>query len=325
MPVKASSPRCTVHPARPAGWACGVCARSLCAGCAVEVQVAPLTSYVRCGPCGGQVEVLTRPGSEVSFTRLLREPTRLPLTLPRLLAVVALAVAAGLLDTASEPMRRALLLVWSVVAWLLGVFIFRACAEDRVQAEPLSELLQPALGAAALTAPALLVPRSGLFGAALVCAGSLVLTPLLAGVLSRSSPRAALFPVQAAKELLLLGRDGALAVVLTTGIWLFAWMLGALRTAAGHDLPPAGMLAALSLFLVPWVLGLLAQARGEELGYRFRERGRVPALRGVRPERTEAYRPPEPPSGPVREPIEIGGEARPLEIRPFAEDDSGDE
>lgn len=269
--------------------------------------------------------MLTRPGSEVSFPRLLREPTRLPVTLPRLLLLAVLVVAAGLLDTAREPVRSVLLLAWSVAAWLLGVVIFRACAEDRVQAEPLPGLLRPALGAAVLTSPALLVPRSGLGGASLVCAGALVVTPVLAGVLSRSSPRGALSPVRAARELVRLGRDGALAVVCATGIWLFAWMLGALRTAAGHDVPPAGMLAALSLFFVPWVLGLLVQARGEELGYQFRERGRVPALPGVRPERMEAFRPPEPPPRPAREPIEVGERTAPMEIRPFAEGGSGEE
>lgn len=289
------------------------------------MEVGPLTSFVRCGPCGGRVDALTRPGSEASFTRLLREPTRLPLTLPRLLLLAALAVAAGLVDTAWEPVRSLLLLGWSIGAWLLGVVLFRASAEDGVQAEPLAGLLLPALGAAALTSPALLVPRSGLRGAALVCVGALVVTPLLAAVLGRSSPRAALSPVRAARELFVLGRDGALAVLCTTGTWLFAWMLGALRTAAGHDVPPAGMLAALSLFFVPWVLGLLMQARGEELGYPFRVRGRVPVLPGVRPERSEAYRRPEPPPGPAPEPIDIGGEPRPLEIRPFAEDGSGEE
>jgi hypothetical protein len=289
------------------------------------VDVGPLTSFVRCGPCGGRVEVLTRPGSELSFTLLLREPLRLRVTVPELVLLLGLAVVAGLLDTASEPLRGALLLTWSLLAWVLGVVIFRASAEDRVQTEPVSGLLLPALGAALLTSPALLVPSTGFRGVALVCGGGVVLAPLLVGALSTSSPRAALSPLRAIHRLALLGRDGALAVLCVTGVWLFAWTLGVLRTASGHDVPPAGMLAGVSLFLVPRILGLLAQARGEELGYPFRVRGSVPVLPGVRPERTEAFRPPEPTPRSPREPIEIGGEPRPLEIHPFAEDGSSEE
>lgn len=78
-------------------------------------------------------------------------------------------------------------------------------------------------------------------------------------------------------------------------------------------------LAPFSLFLVPRLLGLLLEARGEDLGYRFRLRGVVPVLPGIRPETTGVHRPAESPPRARPEPIAVDekGAGR-LELEPFA-------
>ena len=78
-------------------------------------------------------------------------------------------------------------------------------------------------------------------------------------------------------------------------------------------------LAPFSLFLVPRLLGLLLEARGEDLGYRFRLRGVVPVLPGVRPETTGMHSAVEAPPRARPEPIAVDETTSGrLELEPFA-------
>jgi len=106
-----------------------------------------------------------------------------------LLILSGLALLASELDALSSPAREASLLLWSVCAWLLGVAIVRATAEGEtrlgdIRLEGWPELLRPALLSALLTAPALLLPRSGWTGALLVIAAAPLLVPLLLLILA---------------------------------------------------------------------------------------------------------------------------------------------
>lgn len=207
--------------------------------------------------------------------------------------------------------------------------ILRATADGAatlagVPADPWKDLLRPALLAAVLTAPALLLTPSGTEGTLAVLAGAVVLTPLLLGAVSGDGPWRALSPWRAVRTLRRLGGDGALATLLVGAVWLFARMLAGLVDAPPDVVPPLwravlGTVAPLSLFLVPRVLGLLLEARGEEVGYRFRVRGVVPVLPGARPERSQAHRAPDPPSRPPPAPIalEETASARSLELEPL--------
>ncbi len=277
------------------------CHQNLCPGCLVEVELRP-TAYVRCGPCGAAVEVLTRPGSDVSFARALRGALRLAVGLPGLLLVFALAAAAAELDRQSSPLREGALLLWSAAAWLVGVAIVRTTAEGQVtlQGAPANawpELVRPALLLAALTAPALAVPRTGFLGAGLVVLATPLLVPLALGVLSLRPLREALSPAAAIRRLRELGQDGARAVACVLAVWLFARMLGGLAEAPPTEVPglwtkTLGALGAFSLFLVPRVLGLLVETRGEALDYPFRTARAVPVLPGARAEVRVPYQPP---------------------------------
>jgi hypothetical protein len=294
----------------------------------VEVERLP-TTYLRCRPCGGAVELLTRPGAEVSFPRALRGALLLPVGLPGLLLLLLLAVVAAQLTALDDPARTAALLGWSVAAWTVGVAIVRATADGAatlagVPAEPWKDLLRPALAAAVVTTPAVFLPRTGFPEALLVLGGAILLTPLLLGVLSSEGAFRALSPVRAVRMLHRLGADGALAALCIGAVWLFAWTLVGTANAPRGEIPPlwhAGpaTLAPLSLFFVPRVIGLLLEARGEDLGYRFRVRGAVPVLPGVRPEVTRVHRPPEAPPRARPEPIAVDETASGrLELEPFA-------
>lgn len=292
----------------------------------MEVEVHP-TAYVRCGVCGEAVDVLTRPGTDVSFVRALRGALFLPVGIPGLVVLGVLTVVSSELDTLSEPSRSVGLLAWSAVAWLVGVAIVHATANGAtaLHGVPVQwpDLVRPALVAASLTAPALLVPRTGLAGTALTAASAPLLVPLLLGVLALLPLREALSPLAAWRMAAQLGMDGFLAVLCVALSWLFARMLGALAESPATEVPllwrqmMAG-LAALSLFFVPRVLGLLLEARGDEVGYPFGARGRVPVLPSARPERTEAYRPPDVPMRAARAPIALEETARELELEPLA-------
>ncbi len=280
----------------------------------MEVELHP-TAYLKCGRCGGTVDVLTRPGSEVTFARALRGALFLPVGLAGLLLVLALAAAASELDVLTAPARGFALLGWSLVAWLVGVAILRATAEGGttlrgVSASLWTELLRPALLAATLTVPAVLVPRTGWRGAILLALAAPVLVSMLLGVFALAPLQEALGPLGAARRLWRLGTDGALAVGCIAGLWLFARMLGGLAEAPATEVPPLwaktlGALGALSLFLVPRVLGLLVEARGEALGYRFHRRGVVPVLPGARAEQRVGYQPPPPPPRASTQPIAL--------------------
>lgn len=311
-----ATPRCSAHPARLAGWRCTECQRRLCPGCAVEVELEVWpASYVKCGVCGGAVQRLSRPGSDVSFPLGLRRALPLPVGWWGLLILSGLALLASELDALSSPAREATLLLWSVCAWLLGAAIVRATAEGAtrlgdVRLEGWPELLRPALLLALVTAPALLVPRSGLAGALLAVAAAPLLVPLLLLILAGRPWQQALSPLEAARTMRALGGDGALLVLATAGVWLFSRMLAGLAESPADEVPAlwrrvVAFLAAFSLFLVPHVLGLLVEARGEALAYPFTARGEVPLLASARPERTVALRPPEPPPRKPAEPIAV--------------------
>jgi B-box zinc finger len=313
------TPRCSAHPARPAGWRCTECQRTLCPACAVEVELEVWpASYVKCGPCGGAVHLLTRPGSDASFVVGLRQALLLPVGLWGLVLLSGLAAAASELDTLAPPVREATLLVWGLCAWLLGVAIVRATAEGatRLQKAPQKawlDVLRPALLCALLTAPALLVPRTGVPGALLVLAAAPLLVPLLLLVLAGRPWREALSPREAIRTLRDLGSDGVLAVSVSAGVWLFSRMLAGFAESPPEEVPLLWMkvldvLGAFSLFLVPHVLGLLLEARGETLGYRFSARAEVPLLPGVRPETTVAYHAPEAPRRAPSAPISVDEE-----------------
>jgi len=270
------------------------------------------TSYVKCAACGGGLDVLTRPGTDLSFAQALRGALRLPVGLLGLGLAFALAVSASELDGLAEPLRTPALLAWSALAWSLGVAIVFATAEDAATLRsvhlPWLDVLRPALLAALLTAPVLWVPRTGWPGAALVTASALALVPLLLALFARQP--GPLSPLGAVRTLSRLGGDGLLAVTCVALVWLFARMVAALSESPPTEVPPLwrkafDMLGAVSLFLVPRILGLLVQTRGEDLGYRFQARGRVPALPGVRPEQTVAYRAPEPPPRASREALAV--------------------
>jgi hypothetical protein len=292
------------------------------------------TAYVACGVCTGPVDLLTRPGSDVSFPHALRGALWLPVGLPGLLLLLALAVVASELDSLAEPTRSLSLLAWSIAAWTAGMALIRSTADGAatladVPAAPWRDLVGPAIAAAVLTAPALLVPRSGLSGAATVAAGALVLTPLLLAVAGRPSGEA-LLNRRALRGLWALKADGALSVACIASVWLFAWMLGGLAASPRSELqgaapvPPLwgkslAALGALTLFLVPRVLGLLIGARGDDFAYRFRIRGAVPVLPEARPEKVRAYRRPEPPPRIRPQPIAVDDSAAGrLELEPFA-------
>jgi hypothetical protein len=268
---------------------------------AVELE-ARAAAYVKCANCGAAVDVLTRPGTVVSFPHALRGALRLPVSFLGLGLLFTLAATASELAELTEPARTAALLAWSAVAWCVGVAIVSASAEGAttLPSVPVEwpDVIRPALVATALTAPALWVPRTGRPGFALVAAGALALVPLLLRLFARQSHP--LSPLGAARTLSRLGADGLLAVGCVAGVWLFARMLAALSDSPPTEVPllwrkGLDILAALSLFLVPRLLGLLLQARGEDVGYPFVARGHVPALPGASPEQTVAYRAPEPP------------------------------
>jgi hypothetical protein len=322
-------PRCTVHLHRAAGWRCTGCQRTLCPGCVIEVEVdVGATSYVRCGLCDGRVDVLMRPGSDVSFARALSRTLRLPLSLPGLVVLYGLSVVASELDALAPPGRWPALLLWSVAAWLVGVAIVRAAAEGAsgpsdVQHSPWPNFIRPALLAALLTAPTLLVPRTGWPGALLVAAAAPLLVPMLLAVFAGVPLAQAVNPTRATRTLLGLGRDGGLAVVATCFLWLFARMLAGAAEVPATEVPTlwlrvADVVAAFSLFLVPHVLGLLVEARGEDMGYPFRARGEVTALPHARPEASTPYRPPEAPVRPRPGPIALEETADVLELEPLA-------
>jgi len=329
-----ATPRCTLHPRRLAGWQCTGCRRSLCPGCLVEVELHP-TAYLRCGPCGAAVDVLTRPGSDLSFPRALRAALRLPVGLPGLLLVFALAAAAAEMDALPSPVRDAALLLWSAVAWLVGVAIVRATAEGAatlraVPASAWSDLARPALVLAALTAPALGVPRTGWAGLALVALPAPLLVPMVLGVVALHPLPDALSPVQAVRRLRRLGADAALAVGCILALWLFARMLGGLAEAPPTEVPALwtktlGALGAFTLFLVPQVLGLLVEARGEDLGYPFRTPRAVPVLPGARAEVRVPFQSPEPPRRAPRAPIAVEETSGRLELEPLAPRRPGEE
>jgi hypothetical protein len=320
-----ATPRCRAHPARLAGWRCTACRRMLCSGCVVEVELEVWPAcYVKCRPCDGAVQLLTRPGSDVSFAVGLRKALLLPVGLWGLLLLLGLAALASELDALSTPAREATLLVWSICAWLLGVAIFRAAAEGathlhEVRFKAWPELLRPALLCALLTAPALLVPRSGLAGALLVAAAAPLLVPLLLFVLAGHPGRQAFSPLEGARTMRALGRDGGLAVLVTLGVWLFSRTLAGLAQSPADEVPMLwrkvlDTLAAFSVFLVPRALGLLVEARGESLAYPFQARGEVPLLPGVRPETTVAYRPPEIPPRVQAAPIAVEATSGKLDL-----------
>jgi hypothetical protein len=293
----------------------------------VEVELQP-TAYVKCGACGGRVDVLTHPGSDVSFVHALRGALILPVGLPELLYLLALAAVAGELDALQTPARSAGLLAWSVVAWLWGVALVRATAEGaatlrEVRMSFWPELLRPALVAASLTAPTLLVPRTGWPGALVVTAAAVVLLPTLLAVFALEPLGHALSPLRAVRTLLRLGGDGVLAMACLALLWLFARMLSGLAESPPTEVPALwsktlDALAALALFLVPRVLGLLVEARGEDLGYPFKRRGEVPVLPGARPEVTVAYRPPEPPPRAPPAPIALDDASGEFALEPLA-------
>jgi hypothetical protein len=286
----------------------------------VELEVRA-TSYVKCLGCGGAVDVLTRPGTEVSFTTALRGALRLPVGLPGLFLVFVLAACASELDVLTAPVRSAALLAWSMLAWFLGVAIVFATAEAEVTLGSVQDILRPALLATLLTAPALFVPRTGRPGAALVAAGAVALVPLLLRLFARQPHP--LSPLSAVRTLSRLGGDGFLAVTCVALVWLFSRMLAALSESPPTEVPllwrkAFGMLAAVSLFLVPRILGLLVQTRGEDLGYPFQSRGPVPALAGVRPEQRVAYRAPDSPPRAAREAIALDETAGKLVLEGLA-------
>jgi hypothetical protein len=129
----------------------------LCPSCVLEVEVHP-TSYVKCAVCQEAAVVLTRPGTDVSFAGALRGTLRLPVGLSGLLLVYALAAAASELDGLAPPLRAVALLGWSAVAWLLGVAIVQATAEDATTLRTIRlqwpDIVRPASVATVLTAPA---------------------------------------------------------------------------------------------------------------------------------------------------------------------------
>jgi hypothetical protein len=286
----------------------------------VELEVWP-ASYVKCGPCGGPVQLLSRPGSDVSFVVGLRRALLLPVGLFGLVLLYGLAALASELDTLAPPAREATLLVWSVFAWLVGVAIVRATAEGAAQLrdarlEAWLDGLRTALLCALLTAPALLVPRTGLPGALLVLAAAPLLVPLLLLVLAGRPWPQAFSPREAVRTMRALGRDGVLAVLVAVGVWLFSRMLAGFAESPPEEVPllwrkVVDALAAFSLFLVAHVLGLLVESRGEALGYPFSARGEVPLLPGVRPETTLAHRPPEIPRRAPTVPITLEEETTP--------------
>lgn len=293
----------------------------------MEVELQP-TAYVKCGACGGRVDVLTQPGSDVSFVHALRGALFLPVGLPELLYLFALAAVASELDALRTAAGSASLLAWSAVAWVLGVALVRATAEGAatprdVRMSLWPELLRPALVAAALTAPALLVPRTGWPGALAVAAAAAVLLPMLLAVFALEPLGHALSPLRAVRTLRGLGGDGALAVLCIGLLWLFARLLSGLAESPPTEVPALwrktlDALAALTLFLVPRVLGLLLEARGEDLAYPFKRRGEVPVLPGARPEVTVAYRPPEPPPRARPAPIVLEDTSGELALEPLA-------
>jgi hypothetical protein len=317
------TPRCSAHSVRPAGWRCAACRRALCPGCVVEVEV-HLTAYVRCAACGGRVDVLTRPGSDVSFFQALRGVLLLPVGLPGLFVLLLLALVSSELDVLLSPGREFALLCWSAVAWLVGVAVVHATADGAttLRGVPVhtGELLRPALLATVLTAPALLLPRTGLAAAALVVASVPLLVPVLLCLLAQKPLREALSPRTLTRVASRLGADGLLLMASVAVVWLFARALGALAESPPSDVPALwrmtlGLLGALSLFLVPRFLGLLLEARGEVVDYPFRSRGRVPLLPGAR---AEAYRAPETAPRAPREAIPLEGKAQVLELEPLS-------
>lgn len=316
--------QCAVHPTRMAGWQCQACQRSLCPGCVVEVQVHP-TSYLQCGGCGGAVDVLTEPGAGVSFPGALRATWRLPVGIPGLFLLSALSACAAELDTLGGTARTAALLCWSAGAWLLGVPIALATAEGGETLRSVQvgwpRFARLVLWATLLTGPAVLVPRTGLAGAALVAAAALALVPLLLRLFA-GQPRP-LSPVGAVRTLEALGSDGLLAVACVAGLWLFARMVAALSETPPEEVPllwreALAGLGAFCLFLVPRILGLLLHTRGEALGYPFQARGQVPVLAGARAETTVPWTPPPPPPRPVREAIPLEETVEPLRLEGVA-------
>ena len=324
-----ATPRCALHPGRAAGWRCTGCRRQLCPACLVEVTLVP-TGYLRCGPCGSSVDVLTRPGTDITFPQALRRALLLPLGLGGLFVVFTLAATASEFDRLPSPGREGALLVWSVAAWLVGVAIVRATAEGAttlrgVTVSPWPELLRPALLAAACTAPALAVPRTGPAGAGLLALSTPVLVAMLLGVIALRPLPEALSPVEAAKLVRRLGSDGVLAAACVLGLWLFARMLGGLGEAPASEVPPlwTKMLCAFgagSLFLVPHVLGLLLQTRGEEVGYAFRTPRAVPVLAAARAEVRVPYQPPDAPRRARPAPIALEEASGRLELTPLSPD-----
>jgi hypothetical protein len=295
---------CSTHGGARAAWACDDCQRRLCPECAEALEVGRGVTVVGCLPCGGPAQPLMVPGAEQSFTASLRNVLAVPVGVGGLAVLVGLAYLAGRMVAGGAPPVW-ILCGWSVPAAFVAVIVVRATAEWSGPAAPRVRVpFGPGLSERGLLLAVLAVPllvgaaRADLAGRLALALGAGAFAPLgLAGVACGPSPLRTFdlrWYGQAARA---VGGDGLLASALSAALLCFAAWLWSAATEGSADEAPAlwrvaaGMVAALSVLLLPRLAGLLVRAHAEGLEVELQTRGRRPAWPEARPRRRRTLAP----------------------------------
>ena len=297
--VAIESLHCTTHSGARAAWACGDCQRRLCPDCAEGVDVGRGVRVVGCLPCGGSAQPLMVPGAEQSFVASLRNMLAVPVGAGGLGVLVALAYFAGRLVARGSPPLWAVC-GWAVPAAFLAVLVVRATAEwsgppaPRVRVPLGPGLTYRAALLAVLAVPVLWgAPSLGFAGQQGLAVVLGMISPLLLGRIACGPSLLRTFDLPAyGRAARAVGGDGLLAGALSAVLLSFAAWVWSSATEGGADEAPAlwrvaaGMVAALSVLLLPRIAGLLVRAHAEVLEVELQSRGRRPAWPEAVPRRT---------------------------------------